>query len=49
MTPDERIRNPVEALAEEFMRRRRDGEVPTIDEYDRRHPDFAECFNDPLH
>ena len=41
MTSDERIRNPVEALAEEFMRRRRDGEDPTIDEYEQRHPDFA--------
>src|SRR6516165_7031690 len=34
-------RNPVEALAEEFLDRRRRGERPTLDDYCQRHPDLA--------
>ena len=35
-------RNPVEALADEFLRRQRGGERPTLDEYCRRHPELAD-------
>lgn len=35
-------RNPVEALAEEFIERQRSGESPTIDEYCERHPELAD-------
>jgi hypothetical protein len=35
-------RNPVEALADDFIRRQRGGEKPTIDEYCRRHPELAD-------
>jgi hypothetical protein len=31
-------RNPVEALADDFLRRQRGGERPTLEEYCRRHP-----------
>jgi hypothetical protein len=31
-------RNPVEALVDEFLRRHRGGERPTLEEYCRRHP-----------
>ncbi len=34
-------RDPVEALAEEFLERRRRGERPTVSEYASRHPDIA--------
>jgi serine/threonine protein kinase len=39
-------RNPVEALAEEFMARRRRGEKPTIDEYAIRFPHLADDIRD---
>jgi tetratricopeptide (TPR) repeat protein len=35
-------RNPVEALADEFLRRQRSGERPTLEDYGRRHPDLAD-------
>lgn len=40
MTDDD-IRNPVEQLAEEFMRRRRRGEAVAIEDYARAHPKLA--------
>src|SRR3954447_14844087 len=39
-------RNPVEELADEFLRRQRDGERPTLDEYCRRHPGLADDIRD---
>lgn len=35
-------RDPVEVLAEEFLARRRKGEMPALSEYTRRHPDLAD-------
>jgi eukaryotic-like serine/threonine-protein kinase len=35
-------RNPVEALADDFLRRQRAGERPTLEEYCRRHPELAD-------
>ncbi len=35
-------RNPVEALADDFLRRQRRGERPTLEEYCRRHPELAD-------
>jgi hypothetical protein len=35
-------RNPVEALADEFLRRQRGGERPMLEEYCRRHPELAD-------
>jgi hypothetical protein len=35
-------RNPVEELADEFLRRQRGGERPTLEEYCRRHPELAD-------
>ena len=35
-------RNPVEALAEEFLERQRRGERPTLEDYCRRHPELAD-------
>jgi hypothetical protein len=34
-------RNPVEALADEFLQRQRRGERTTLEEYCRRHPELA--------
>jgi serine/threonine protein kinase/tetratricopeptide (TPR) repeat protein len=42
MTSNESERDPVEALAAEFMERQRQGERPSIEEYTRRHPELAE-------
>src|SRR6478609_1833061 len=39
-------RNPVEALAEEFLDRKRRGETPTVQEYVERYPDLAEEIRD---
>jgi serine/threonine protein kinase/WD40 repeat protein len=39
-------RNPVEALAEEFLDRQRRGERPTLDEYSQRYPELAEEIRD---
>src|SRR5258708_33245921 len=39
-------RNPVEALAEEFLDRKRHGEAPTLREYLERYPDLAEEIRD---
>src|SRR5436305_10669 len=39
-------RNPVEALAEEFLNRKRRGETPTLREYLERYPDLAEEIGD---
>src|SRR5687768_3893322 len=39
---DEQAQDPVDALAEDFLRRRRLGERPTLEEYARRHPEWAE-------
>jgi WD40 repeat protein/serine/threonine protein kinase len=35
-------RNPVEALAEEFLDRKRRGEEPSLDDYCQRHPELAQ-------
>jgi tetratricopeptide (TPR) repeat protein len=39
-------RNPVEALAEEFLDRQRRGERPTLEDYCRLHPELAEEIRD---
>ena len=39
-------RNPVEALADEFLQRQRSGERPTLEEYCRRFPDLADDIRD---
>lgn len=39
-------RDPVEALAEEFLARRRTGETPSIESYAGAHPDLAEEIRD---
>jgi serine/threonine protein kinase len=39
-------RNPVEALADDFLRRQRGGERPTLEEYCRRHPELADEIRD---
>src|SRR3954447_19445548 len=39
-------RNPVEELADEFLRRQRGGEHPTLEEYCRRHPELADDIRD---
>ena len=41
MTEECSERNPVEVLAEEYIRRRRNGEHPTLNEYAERFPDWA--------
>src|SRR6185437_17027066 len=39
-------RNPVEALADDFLRRQRGGERPTLEDYCRRHPELADEIRD---
>ena len=39
-------RNPVEALAEEFMDRKRRGETPAVSEYTQKYPQWAEEIED---
>src|SRR4051812_7111941 len=39
-------RNPVEALADDFLRRQRRGERPTLEEYCRRYPELADDIRD---
>ncbi len=39
-------RNPVEVLADEFLKRQRGGERPTLEEYCQRHPELAEEIRD---
>src|SRR5580700_2865889 len=39
-------RNPVEALAEEFLERKRRGEQPTLREYVERYPELADDIRD---
>jgi serine/threonine protein kinase/WD40 repeat protein len=46
MTEVESGRNPVEELAEEFLKRYRAGEHPAVSEYARRYPDLAGEIND---
>src|SRR5689334_6310193 len=46
MTDPSSERNPVEALAEEFLERFRRGERPALSEYASRHPDLAEEIRD---
>ena len=46
MTSDSSSRNPVEKLAEEFIDRRRRGELATIDEYVQRFPQWSEQIRD---
>ena len=46
MTTSSDARNPVEALAEEFLDRKRRGEHPTLREYVERHPDLADDIRD---
>ena len=41
MNAGDLTRNPVEALADEFARRCRNGETPSIDEYAERYPELA--------
>jgi serine/threonine protein kinase/WD40 repeat protein len=40
------VRDPVEVLAEEFLERRRRGEVPSLNEYIERYPHLAEEIRD---
>src|SRR6516162_931857 len=42
MNAGDLTRNPVEALADEFARRCRNGETPSIDEYAERYPELAD-------
>src|SRR5262249_62317784 len=42
------VENPVDALAEEFARRWRAGERPTVEEYAERHPAWADEIRDVL-
>lgn len=44
--PDTDDRNPVEVLAEEFAERHRNGERPSIPEYQRRYPEHAQEIED---
>jgi serine/threonine protein kinase/WD40 repeat protein len=44
--PENNQRNPIEALAEEFLARYRGGERPPLSEYVRRHPELAEQIRD---
>src|SRR5271165_499571 len=46
MTTSSDARNPVEALAEEFLDRKRRGEHPTLREYVERHPELADKIRD---
>ncbi len=46
MTTSSDARNPVEALAEEFLDRKRRGEQPTLREYVERYPDLADDIRD---
>ncbi len=46
MTTSSDARNPVEALAEEFLDRKRRGEQPTLREYVERYPELAEDIRD---
>jgi hypothetical protein len=39
-------RNPVEALAEQFLERQRRGERPSLDEYCRLYPELADDIRD---
>ncbi len=39
-------RNPVEALADDFLRRQRGGDRPTLEDYCRRHPELADEIRD---
>src|SRR5580698_3402816 len=39
-------RNPVEELADDFLRRQRGGERPTLEEYCSRHPELADDIRD---
>jgi eukaryotic-like serine/threonine-protein kinase len=41
MTDNQDLRDPVEQLAEEYTRRLRSGEQPTIDEYAEKYPQYA--------
>ena len=42
LNPEGSNRNLIEKLAEEFMQRRRAGDIPTIDDYAKKYPDIAE-------
>ena len=46
MSPSVDQRDPVEALAEEFMERKRRGEQPTLEEYVDRYPELADEIRD---
>ena len=46
MTSFSDAHDPVEALAEEFLDRKRRGEQPTLREYIERYPDLAEDIRD---
>ena len=46
MTTSSDARNPVEALAEEFLDRKRRGEQPALREYIERYPDLADDIRD---
>src|SRR4051794_32818234 len=39
-------RNPVEALADDFLQRQRRGERPTVEEYCHRNPEIADDIRD---
>ena len=42
MTEDELVRNPVEILAEDFLKRYRRGEHPSVTDYVARHPELSD-------
>ena len=46
MTTSSDARNPVEALAEQFLDRKRRGEQPTLREYVARYPELADDIRD---
>jgi serine/threonine protein kinase len=46
MSASSNPRNPVEALAEEFLERKRRGERPALQEYLDRHPELADEIRD---
>jgi hypothetical protein len=46
MDPSRDDRDPLEELAEEFLARRRRGELPTVSEYAANHPELAGQIRD---
>jgi eukaryotic-like serine/threonine-protein kinase len=46
MTEDPQDRDPLEALASEYLQSQRRGEAPDVEDYARRHPDLADEIRD---